>query len=771
MEPLSPNDPQVVGRYRLLGRLGSGGMGIVYLGQSPGGRLVAVKCVHRELAGDAEFRRRFARESAAARLVGGFHTAPVVDADPDGDPPWLVTAYIPGLTLAEAVAAAGGALPEATVRALGAGLAEALEAIHSTGLVHRDLKPSNVLITDDGPRVIDFGIARALDDTALTRSHMIVGTPGFSSPEQLTGAQVGPASDVFCLGLVLCHAGGVPPFGRGNHEALLYRIVHQEAELGGVPEDLRAVVERCLAKDPAGRPTAAELLERWSMGPVAASAWLPEAVATRIAAVAHGAPAAAPEHDEAAPTLPAEQSTPPTEQPAPPAEHSAPPTEQPAPPTEQSEPLSIDPTSTANTSVLTPPSTPPPAIAAPATPSRRRVGVLSAVTAVALAAAGTGVYFALNGSNDSSSNRGSNSAALGPIGDSSNQVSTTTSSSAPAAGSSSKPPAAAAPSAAVCATGTLIGAGSGAHSDALNQAVKDYQTACAGATVNYLASGSGAGLTAFTSRQADFAVVDAPLSATQQTAADQRCGSRNKALTVMSLANAIWVVAHLPGAENAQLNLSPSTLAKIFAGTITTWNDPAIAHDNPSLTLPNLQITTIHRSDASSASYDFSAYLHGSAPSDFAQDPNKTWPGTGGNGFSGSAGVADAARATVGSIAYMDEATAIASGFQPISLNHTAPTDGTVGSFLSSSAVDTEHGNVVPHLSYANVPFGQYPLVSINYAVVCDADNNPGMKLVLQGFLSFLVSQNEQASLAHNNFSEAPAALLAQAATTFTGLK
>ena len=202
---LQPGDPQKVGPYWLLGLLGSGGMGRVFLARSPGGRLVAVKVVRAELAGQAEFRNRFAREVAAAQKVSGLFTAPVVDADVDAPVPWLATAYVPGPSLAGAITR-HGPLPAPSVLALAAGLAEGLAAVHAAGIVHRDLKPSNVLLADDGPRIIDFGISRAVEATALTGTGVVFGSAAFMSPEQARGHRVGPPSDVFSLGAVLTFA-------------------------------------------------------------------------------------------------------------------------------------------------------------------------------------------------------------------------------------------------------------------------------------------------------------------------------------------------------------------------------------------------------------------------------------------------------------------------------------------------------------------------------------------------------------------------------------
>jgi hypothetical protein len=272
---LAPGDPELIGPYRLRGRLGAGGMGRVYLGLSPGGRAVAVKVIRAELAQDPEFRARFRREVTVARTVSGLYTAPVLDADTDGPEPWLATAYVPGPSLADAVTQ-HGPLPTASVLMLAAGLSEALSAIHGAGVVHRDLKPANVLLAADGPRVIDFGISRAAEASALTHTGLVVGSPGFMSPEQAEGREVGPPSDVFSLGAVLAFAAtGQGPFGSGSTPALVYRVVHNPPDLDLVPAGIRPLVERCLAKDPAARPTATTLLAGAAY-PV--QDWLPEPV-------------------------------------------------------------------------------------------------------------------------------------------------------------------------------------------------------------------------------------------------------------------------------------------------------------------------------------------------------------------------------------------------------------------------------------------------------------------------------------------------------------
>ncbi|MGW9449910.1 protein kinase domain-containing protein [Streptomyces sp. NPDC055632] len=261
LSPLTHDDPASVAAYRLLARLGSGGMGTVYLACTPGGRTVALKTVHARLAADPAFRGRFRLETDAARIIGARHGAAVVDADPLAETPWLATEYVLGPPLDDAVAL-GGPFPEPTVRALGAALAGALAQLHSSDVVHRDLKPSNVLVTAYGPKVIDFGIARAAGDDHLTRTGAAAGTPAFMSPEQASGREHTPAGDVFALaGVLVFAATGRGPFGTGSPADLLYRVRYAEPDLTGVPEALLPLLTACLAKDPAARPTTAVLVE------------------------------------------------------------------------------------------------------------------------------------------------------------------------------------------------------------------------------------------------------------------------------------------------------------------------------------------------------------------------------------------------------------------------------------------------------------------------------------------------------------------------------
>ena len=286
-QSLQAKDPAQLGGYTLVARLGAGGMGTVYLSHTRAGRPVAIKAIRPELADDPDFRRRFRQEVAAARRVHGLYTAPVIDSEIDTPPLWLATAFVQGPTLSAAVSR-HGTLPLPSVLLLAAGVAEALEAVHGEGIVHRDLKASNVLLASDGPRVIDFGIARAIDATTLTSTGIAVGTPPFMSPEQALNKDVGPATDIFSLGQLVTYAAkGTPAFGEGQSYGVLFRIVYEEPELTGVPEALLPLLNRCLAKDPAERPSPADVIDLCR----AASEdgmlrrtgnWLPETVTTDI---------------------------------------------------------------------------------------------------------------------------------------------------------------------------------------------------------------------------------------------------------------------------------------------------------------------------------------------------------------------------------------------------------------------------------------------------------------------------------------------------------
>jgi ABC-type branched-subunit amino acid transport system substrate-binding protein len=279
---LRRDDPRSVGGFLLLGRLGAGGMGVVYLARSPGGALVALKVIRSEHADDDEFRVRFRREAdAAARLTGPW-VASVTAAAPEAAEPWLATAFVPGPSLADAVRTYGP-LPTHSVRVLGARLAEALTEVHAAGLIHRDVKPGNVLLALDGPRLIDFGIARSTGATALTASGAVIGSPGYLSPEQAQSqAGIGPPSDIFSLGCVLVYAAtGNRPFGSGSPAGVLFRTVHEPPDLAGVPSALLPLLTACLAKDPASRPTPDRL--RAALAPAQEREWLPPALPRLIA--------------------------------------------------------------------------------------------------------------------------------------------------------------------------------------------------------------------------------------------------------------------------------------------------------------------------------------------------------------------------------------------------------------------------------------------------------------------------------------------------------
>ncbi|WP_257578157.1 serine/threonine-protein kinase, partial [Streptomyces sp. JJ38] len=279
MMRLRREDPRVVGSFKLHRRLGAGGMGVVYLGSDRRGQRVALKVIRPDLAEDQEFRSRFAREVSAARRIRGGCTARLVAADLDAERPWFATQYVPGPSLHDKVNE-GGPLSPAQVAAIGAALAEGLVAVHDAGVVHRDLKPSNILLSPKGPRIIDFGIAWSTGASTLTHVGTAVGSPGFLAPEQVRGAAVTPATDVFSLGATLAYAAtGDSPFGQGSSEVMLYRVVHEEAQLQAVPPALAPIVHACLAKTAPERPTTAQLSLRLKEIAAREARGLPQGVA------------------------------------------------------------------------------------------------------------------------------------------------------------------------------------------------------------------------------------------------------------------------------------------------------------------------------------------------------------------------------------------------------------------------------------------------------------------------------------------------------------
>ncbi|MFE2558436.1 serine/threonine-protein kinase [Streptomyces sp. NPDC059352] len=411
MEPLDDSEPAEVGPYRLLAELGRGGMGRVFLGAARDGRLAAVKQVHPKFASDDDFRTRFRREVAASRTVSGAYTAAVMDADADAELPWLASVFVTGPSLGTAVREAGP-LPEPAARRLALGLTTALVEIHRVGLIHRDLKPENVLLAEDGVRVIDFGIARAAEPTGvteLTQTGWVIGSPPFMSPEQAEGKDLTPASDVFSLGAVLALAlTGRVPFAGTSTLQTLYNVVHNAPDLSGVPAGLRGVVEECLAKDPAARPTPARLLTLLGPVPPTARPW-PSAVHGMVAA--QQARIGAILVDEAETPTAAAPIPAPAPRPAPVPAHAPVPTPAPTPvpapaprpaptptPTPMPRAAHLHTAPTAHANALGPASMPGPA-PHPSPPVRRRgrtkVVVLTTSVVLALAGAAVGGYFLL----------------------------------------------------------------------------------------------------------------------------------------------------------------------------------------------------------------------------------------------------------------------------------------------------------------------------------------------------------------------------------------
>ncbi|MFD0377828.1 substrate-binding domain-containing protein [Streptomyces sp. NPDC127112] len=736
---LRDGDPRTVGGYRLEGRLGEGGMGVVYRARSLSGRQVAVKVIRPELAGDPAFRQRFRREVAAARQVSGAFTAPVVDADSDAAAPWLATLFVTGPSLAERVHAQGP-LPAAEVWMLAAGLVEALRDIHRVGLVHRDLKPGNVLLAQDGPRVIDFGIARAVtgpgaEATALTGTGVMVGTPPFMAPEQFGRGEVGPAADVFALGSVLVHAAtGYGPFNGDSFHAVAFQVVYEDPDLTGLPPQLRPLVESCLAKDPAARPTVPGLLTLLAAGPSAAGG--PGAPAPAVPAAEYASDGVV---EPGLPDGVVHPSTAVTVSPAAEGSFGPPLTviagPQPAPDGAGAPSVSGGQEPERDAGAVDPErelgSRPRREAEAPRRGRRVRIAVAVAV----VVALGTGGIAAWQGLRDEDKGGHGSGAASGG---------SSTGASAPACGPG----------------GAVKAAGAGSLKVAMDRWVADYQAACPGTRADYAPTGTGAGIQQFKEGSADFAVVDRLLTPAQTESVAARCpGGRPVQLPLGVLP--VAVVVNLPGVD--ALTLGPATLARIFRGQITRWNHAEIAASNPGRPLPDTAIQVVTPTDESTTTLTFTQYLSTVVPTGWGSIPESSLSAVGtGPGVSSSA-VARTVKQTAGSISFTRPG-AEATGLTTVRIATGAPEAVAVGADTAAKAVADGRvtgtgADLTVQLNYETKATGAYPIVQLAYAVVCDRGNDGAALARYRPFLVSAVSEREQRAAAENGYGTLPPAL------------
>ncbi|MFF4102118.1 serine/threonine-protein kinase [Streptomyces sp. NPDC001903] len=730
---LRDGDPRTVGGYRLEGRLGAGGMGVVYRARSLSGRQVAVKVIRPELADAPAFRERFRREVTAARQVSGAFTAPVVDADADAEAPWLATLFVAGPSLAERVHEQGP-LPAVEVWMLAAGLLEALRDIHRVGLVHRDLKPGNVLLAQDGPRVIDFGIARAVDGpdaTALTRTGVAIGTPPFMAPEQFLGGEVGPAADVFALGSVLVHAAtGHGPFDGDNTHAVSFRVVYEDPDMTGLAPELVPLVESCLTKDPADRPTIPDLLTLLAAGPSAAGR-------------AHGpAPAApttpAPSDAVAAPGPPDGVVLPAPAvgvSPAPDGVFGPPPTvtagAPPVPEEAGAPPVSGGPEPERDAGAVDQEHRTwlRRAVEAPRRMRRMRV----AVAVAAVVALGTGGIAAWQGLRDE--DKGGRGAAAASGGASPGA-------SAPACGPA----------------GAVNAAGASSFKVAMDHWAAGYQASCPAARTNYAPTGSGAGIQQFRDGSVDFALVDRTLTAAQVESAAARCpGGKPVHLPLGVLP--VAVVVNLPGVD--ALTLDAPTLARIFRGQITRWNHAEIAAVNPGRLLPDTAIQVVTPTDESSTTLAFTQYLSKVVPTGWGSIPQSSLaPVNGGPGVS-SALVAQAVKQRAGAVSFTRFGGESA-GLTTVRLATGAPEPVDVGTDSATKAAATARitgtgADLALEPDSTTKAAGAYPIMQIGYAVLCDGGNDGAALARTRPFLGSVVAEGDGAT--QSGYGKLPPAL------------
>ncbi|MFJ6439075.1 serine/threonine-protein kinase [Streptomyces sp. NPDC091649] len=720
---LSAEDPRTIGRYRLLSRLGAGGMGVVYLARSPSGRQVAVKVIQPDLAQDPGFRARFRREVEVARQVSGAFTAAVVDADCDTETPWLATLYIAGPTLAEHVAREGP-LTETEVYRLAGGLAEALHDIHRTGLVHRDLKPGNILLADDGPRVIDFGIARIADATRLTSTGLVVGTPQFMAPEQFRRGEVSPATDVFSLGGVLTHAGsGHGPFDGDNSHAVGFRVVHEEPDLSGLPASLHSLVLNCLTKEPAARPTVAALLRTLpDVGPAAPPHSRP--AVTHPPTEPSGAPSVAPGEQPHTRTRPVKAT--------PPSAYAA--TDPAGPPASPLPPGAPPPM----------PSTPPEPPAAPvgstspvARPLRRRARrwTLVGLAAASVVAAAT-VAPRFVDSEEKAARQG---------------------------GSTASP---ASPASTACPTSAdaVVGSGVTVHKGLMNVWIQEFTRLCPDVAMTYQPLGHGAGVHELREGKAAFATVEKPLGPDEFDEVSRDCPSGEAGQIPLGAAP-VAVIGNLPGLKDVAL--SPSALALIFKGSITRWNAPAIAETNPDVSLPDIPVRLFPLQQGTTTKA-FTAYLAANAPQEWGAADRVTLPK--GVPAQDGAGVVMAVAGTPGAVSILPgpfaaehagaHGLALATGRQP----SVTATPQAVTRALSEAKVS---GRGPADLALTHDPrsrrTGAYPVLQPVYAVVCEGGEDAD---ALRASLTHSLSEDGRSTAADLGYGSLPDPLLKVARRT-----
>ncbi|MFC5663376.1 serine/threonine-protein kinase [Kitasatospora misakiensis] len=745
---LLDEDPREIGGYRLEGRLGEGGMGVVYRARSVSGRQVAVKVIRPELAAGGDFRLRFRQELAAARRVSGAFTAPVLDADAEAGTPWLATLFIPGPSLAQRVASQGP-LPAAQVRQLAAGLVEALRDIHRAGLVHRDLKPGNVLLAEDGPRVIDFGIARALDAAPLTSTGVVVGTPPFMAPEQFRRGTVGPATDVFALGSVLVYAAtGHGPFDGDTVHTIGFRVVYEAPDLTGLPAELVQLVTGCLAKEATQRPTVEQLLAGFASadGPgLAATA--PRTVVDAPGTVTGSAPGPV-TGLVTGPVVVPEPGPPPVPVATPTAAAPATPTAPSFPPPQpQSWPEPQPPT-------------------APAGPRQRRRWPAVALGATAVAATTALVLTLVLNQDDP--DHGKPGATAG------SSAAASTAATGPAAAPASTPPSPGAPATAfACAPAVPLRSGGGtSQGNAMKLWSTDYTKSCPGADVTYDSISVGAGYQGFLAGDLDFAVTDTGLTPEQVTASAGRC-TGGKAVQLPLSALPVTVVYKVAGLDT--LVLDAATVAGIFRGRITVWNDPQIGALNPGAVLPAAPITPFAPTSDSATTLALTQYLTASAKDAWPFQPDRSWPKGAAGQPTATKDLAAAVASANGSIAFLP-ATSTAQGASVVRLATGAggtpvvPTPESAGKALESAKVVGTGADLTLDVYSAPPVAGAYPIVQLGSAVVCDRGNKPETLPALRSFLAYATGPEGQRAAATGKYGGLPAPLAERVRTSLRDL-